>query len=251
MEDLQTPTTPTQKYLAKIAGTYNEPLPTPISPEEKYLYYIAVNGSGGGGSGGTTNYNALENKPSVNGVTLTGNKTTEDLNIIIPDVSVFVTDTEIEELLADYVTATVFDTALSGKVDKISGKVLSDNNYSTAEKTKLAGLENYDDTELKQLTGNTYIPCSSAKILSSGDDLNNLTDYDIWLATNGTVAKSLLNSPHTEGGFLVWNSPVTTRFSNMFYQYLVGNNADDVLCYRRKWFDGTWNSWYKFTGTPV
>lgn len=34
-----------------------------------------------GGGGGTTDYNELGNKPSINGVTLMGNKTTEDLNI--------------------------------------------------------------------------------------------------------------------------------------------------------------------------
>lgn len=37
--------------------------------------------SGGGGGGGTTNYNDLSNKPSINGVTLSGNKTSEDLGI--------------------------------------------------------------------------------------------------------------------------------------------------------------------------
>lgn len=38
----------------------------------------------GGGSGGTSNYNDLTNKPSVNGVSLVGNKTTSDLGITIP-----------------------------------------------------------------------------------------------------------------------------------------------------------------------
>lgn len=37
--------------------------------------------SGGGGGGGTTNYNDLSNQPQINGVTLTGNKTSEDLHI--------------------------------------------------------------------------------------------------------------------------------------------------------------------------
>ena len=36
---------------------------------------------GGGGGGGTSNYNDLTNKPSINGVTLTGDKTTSDLGI--------------------------------------------------------------------------------------------------------------------------------------------------------------------------
>ena len=37
---------------------------------------------GGGGSGGTTNYNLLSNKPKVNGVELTGNKTLNDLGLL-------------------------------------------------------------------------------------------------------------------------------------------------------------------------
>ena len=46
---------------------------------------MVVGGRGnGGGSGSTTNYTDLENKPSINNVTLTGNKTTSDLGIVIP-----------------------------------------------------------------------------------------------------------------------------------------------------------------------
>lgn len=42
------------------------------------VYKLSEGGSGGGG---TSNYNQLTNKPSINGVTLTGNKTTSDLGI--------------------------------------------------------------------------------------------------------------------------------------------------------------------------
>ena len=38
----------------------------------------------GGGSGGTTDYTELSNKPKINGVELDGNKTTKDLGIEIP-----------------------------------------------------------------------------------------------------------------------------------------------------------------------
>ena len=41
---------------------------------------LEENGGGGGGTG-TSNYNDLSNKPSINGVTLSGNKTSEDLGI--------------------------------------------------------------------------------------------------------------------------------------------------------------------------
>lgn len=38
-------------------------------------------GVGGSGEGGTTNYNQLTNRPSINNVTLSGNKTLDDLGI--------------------------------------------------------------------------------------------------------------------------------------------------------------------------
>ena len=56
----------------------------PISHLE---WIIATYGGGSGsGSSGTTDYNALTNKPSINGITLTGNKTSIDLGMsfIIP-----------------------------------------------------------------------------------------------------------------------------------------------------------------------
>lgn len=39
-----------------------------------------------GGSGGTSNYNDLSNKPSINGVTLSGDKTTSDLGLKFSDL---------------------------------------------------------------------------------------------------------------------------------------------------------------------
>lgn len=39
---------------------------------------------------------------------------------------------------------------IANKVDKVEGKGLSTEDYTTAEKQKLAGLNNYDDTEIKQ-----------------------------------------------------------------------------------------------------
>ena len=62
-----------------IAGTAQ-----PISHLE---WIIATYGGGSGsGSSGATDYNTLTNKPSINGITLTGNKTSIDLgiNAIIP-----------------------------------------------------------------------------------------------------------------------------------------------------------------------
>lgn len=40
---------------------------------------------------------------------------------------------------------------IAGKVDKQTGKGLSTNDYTTEEKTKLAGLSNYNDSEVRKL----------------------------------------------------------------------------------------------------
>lgn len=43
-----------------------------------------ISATGGGGSGGTTDYELLENKPQINGVELVGNKSLSELGIEIP-----------------------------------------------------------------------------------------------------------------------------------------------------------------------
>lgn len=65
---------------------------------------------GGGGGGGTTDYNALNNKPSINGVTLSGNKTSEQLQLadkqtldkVLDDIAMM--DNEIDTLSKDTVS---------------------------------------------------------------------------------------------------------------------------------------------------
>ena len=56
----------------------------------------------------------------------------------------------------------------SSKVDKITGKGLSTNDYTTQEKNKLANLENYDDTEIKASI-NGKVDKVSGKQLSTED----------------------------------------------------------------------------------
>ena len=55
-----------------IAGT--------VSPVTHLEHVIAL--YGGSGGSGTTNYNALLNKPSINGIDLVGNKTLVDLKLL-------------------------------------------------------------------------------------------------------------------------------------------------------------------------
>ncbi len=58
--------------------------------------------------------------------------------------------------LSNYYTKSETDSKVSGKVDKVEGKQLSTEDYTTEEKAKLASLENYDDSEIRNLIDNTY-----------------------------------------------------------------------------------------------
>lgn len=79
------------------------------------------------------------------------------------------------EVKSDGVYVSVPEVDLSGYVQKDGSKVLSDNNYTNAEKTKLAGLSNYDDTELKSLIN------GKSKVILSASQPSNLAENDIWL----------------------------------------------------------------------
>lgn len=78
------------------------------------------------GGGGTTNYTDLTNKPQINGVTLSGNKTTSDLGITIPTkVSDLTNDTgfitNTTNNLTNYYTKT--NTYTKTEVDQLIGAI--------------------------------------------------------------------------------------------------------------------------------
>lgn len=136
------------------AEKVNNPLVIYNGDVEPLLYdgseeiYIDITGSGGGG--GTTNYNVLNNKPSINGNTLIGNKTNADLGIPtktsdLTNDSHFVVDAHYVHTDNNYDTTAknIVDgvtSALDGKVDKVDGKGLSTNDYTNADKAIVDGV---------------------------------------------------------------------------------------------------------------
>lgn len=114
------------------------------------------------GGGGTTDYTELTNKPSINGVVLTGNKTTSDLGIEEnvqadwdeadttapsyiknkPNIPAgVVVDTTYDGTSENAQAGTAVAQAISTKVDKVTGKGLSANDFTNADKAKLDGIE--------------------------------------------------------------------------------------------------------------
>ena len=71
---------------------------------------------------------------------------------------------------------------LSKKVEKVEGKGLSTEDFTTELKEKLEGLENYDDTELRSTKEN--IDDVNLKIYGT-TDVHILTDDDIWITEDG------------------------------------------------------------------
>lgn len=100
----------------------------------------------------TDNYNSLTNKPQINGITLSGNKTAEELGLASKE--------DVEELS-------------NNKVDKEYGKGLSTNDFTNEEKEKLSNLQNYDDTQVKQ-----NINSINEKIPTQATNNNQLADKD-------------------------------------------------------------------------
>lgn len=77
--------------------------------------------------------------------------------------------------LTNYYTKSETDSKISGKVDKVEGKQLSTEDYTTEEKTKLAGLDNYDDTTVKgDIAANTEaIEAEVTRAKAAESTLNN------------------------------------------------------------------------------
>ena len=83
-----------------------------------------------------------------------GNVSTLTQSVSTLDTTVEGLETDVTELqgtVSDVEeTVGTLQTNLNNKVDKVQGKGLSTNDYTTEEKQKLAGLNNYDDTTVKQ-----------------------------------------------------------------------------------------------------
>ena len=91
--------------IKRLIGTKSTVEVTPKSSSGTNIADIIVDGTTiplyapSGGSGGTTDYTALTNKPSIKGVTLTGNKSFTDLGLYEDPDLVTITNTEIHTLV--------------------------------------------------------------------------------------------------------------------------------------------------------
>ena len=154
----------------------------------RIIALAALGKNGGGSTGGTTNYLELANKPKINNVELTGNKTLEDLGINIPDLENYYTkDTVNEDLNKKQNTLTAGENITISEDNVISASVsggtdsnavytyyapYSDEDWFTEENVanilQTVKDKGYSNFELCTLNGSHYA-------LRKGGNLQNLT----------------------------------------------------------------------------
>lgn len=133
-----------------------------LKPDKSFIVSMEVNG-------GTTDYNKLRNKPTINGVEVVGELTSEDLNIKIPDVSGFATK---EELLVK---------ADKSQLPTKTSQLTNDSGFIT----ELPSLEGYAlktdiPTKTSQLTNDKgYITSSSLNGYATTEYVNNVVNSSL------------------------------------------------------------------------
>ena len=163
----------------------------------KFLGSFSLSKNGGGG--GTTNYEDLTNKPKVNGVTLSGNKTSADLGIttLTPFPSTWPTSGKFEDLLAAIRVDTI---AVKGA--SFLGEVTFDDlpaNLGNAE------------IKVEILEGTTSATKVIHSVITSGNREPYRWEYTSWNSGNSNSGWISFQLPLTAGnGISIENNVIST-----------------------------------------
>ena len=160
---------------------------------------IVAGSKNGGGAGGTTNYNDLTNKPKVNGIVLSGNKTSADLGIttLTPFPSTWPTTGKFEDLLAAIRVDTI---AVKGA--SFLGEVTFDDlpaNLGNAE------------IKIEILEGTTSATKVIHSVITSGNREPYRWEYTSWNSGNSNSGWISFQLPLTAGdGISIENNVIST-----------------------------------------
>ena len=138
---------------------------------------------------------------------------------IAEDATKAYTDAEIAEWVGDKTVASQISTAIADKVDKVSGKGLSTNDYTTAEKNKLAGIA--DGAEVNQnafakvTVGSTTIAADT-----ESDTLTLVAGSNVTITPDATNDKITIVATDT-----VYTHPSHTAKSSGLYKVTVDNEG--------------------------
>ncbi len=150
--------------------------------------------------------------------------------------------------LSDYYTKSQSDSLIFGKVDKISGMRLSENNFTDSEKIKLS-----------ELSEKKYLDEQS---IPSGADLNDYIsdNFQVYSTNSQAITQTILNRPVDVND----NRFTLETWKNGSYNYIqrlthcAYTATRPPVMYIRSCSGGsssapdfTWSDWYKFTPVKV
>ncbi len=176
--------------------------------------------STGGGSGGTSDYTELSNKPKINNVELSGNKTTSDLGIVIPDVSNFITK-DVDDL-TNYYTKVEVDTKIPNTFvitnigDKTSFNIDNPSTMLIAQEI----VDNFDFTNFK-LKGNVYLKFVNGDVTYL--DICNNIYYD----NHGYLI--ICFTPYYGGGLSEVEKYGNTLYKNMIFRLTITLGSNNTV----------------------
>lgn len=151
----------------------------------------------GGGGGGTSNYNDLTHKPTVNGVEFKGTMTSETLGLVDAEDGKGLSTNDYTD--ADKSIVGGVTSALAGKVDKVSGKGLSTNDYDDSAKAVVDGVTTalngkVDKVSGKGLSTNDYSDADKTIVDGVTSALNEKADKTETYLVNDAAEVSLTDN---------------------------------------------------------
>lgn len=134
--------------------------------------------------------------------------------------------------------STAVQNALDTKVDKVVGKQLSTEDYTTAEKQKLSSLQNYNDTEIRDLI-DQKMNIQPTKL--TNEDLNDILTPGFYYAGGDNIVINIPVSP------LVSFNLIVQKVSEFNIQQIITNINDNYIStkYSRVYKSTTsqWSTW--------
>jgi len=168
--------------------------------------------------------------------------TEEDSNEVVDTIN------EILSIFNNYPEGADILTALAGKVDKVSGKGLSTNDYTDIEKNKVASAKTHADIVSGNPHGTTKDNIGLGNVINPSVYGGTLTDnvdtiaysgfYTCYSGTTGLSAE--MNALGISFHIIHINSNVGTAGAT---QRAIGFNSSTLYIYERVKVSGTWGSW--------
>lgn len=126
-----------------------------------------------------------------------------------------------------------------------TGKGLSTNDYTTAEKEKLAGLTQY--TNAMAVATNYGVGTA----VTSNSNINDYTEPGVYQCSGPAIAQTVSNTPTTQPFRLEVKTFASSTSLIQEITAVDNTTSGEPVIFRRVKLASGWKPWYKFTGTAV